>query len=227
MSEFFPSLTCSMSERFRGYLPVVIDVETAGFDPQTNALLEIGACLLSFDDDGRLKPDEIIDLNVQPFEGSVINQASCEFIKVDPFDPQRNAICEKEAVKLLCKKVSARMKQEKCTRAIIVAHNAGFDHGFISAAVSRTNYKRSPFHPFSSLDTATLSAVFYGQTVLEKACQTAGVEYDSSKAHGAKYDATVTAELFCTIVNNLKNLNNFNLPLSQPETYCDEINHEN
>ena len=215
MSNLFPSLPVTMAERFRGFLPVVIDVETAGFDCKTNALLEIGACLLSFNENGELVTDEILNYNIKPFEGSVINESSCEFIKIDPFDPARNAMDEKEVIKQFCKTVSARVKKEKCTRAIIVAHNAGFDHGFISAAVSRTNYKRSPFHPFSTLDTATLSAVFYGNTVLAKACEAAGISYDNEQAHGAKYDATVTAELFCTIVNNFRSLN---LPVPEKQT---------
>ncbi|MBQ8707451.1 MAG: ribonuclease T [Succinivibrionaceae bacterium] len=195
-----------MSSRFRGYLPVVIDVETAGFSPRENALLEIGAYPLIFDADGLLRPGELLHYKIRPFEGAKINEKSCQFIHIDPFDPTREAEDERTAIRDLCKKVSARVKAEGCSRAIIVAHNAHFDHSFISAAVDRANYKRSPFHPFSSFDTATLSGIFFGQTVLANACRKAGVVYDQQQAHGAAYDAAVTAELFCFIVNRYGDL---------------------
>ena len=38
-----PQAQRAMSQRFRGFLPVVVDVETGGFDSQRNALLEIAA----------------------------------------------------------------------------------------------------------------------------------------------------------------------------------------
>ena len=36
-----------IKDRFRKYLPVVIDLETGGFDSKTNAILEIAATLIS------------------------------------------------------------------------------------------------------------------------------------------------------------------------------------
>ncbi|MCH2455158.1 MAG: ribonuclease T, partial [Idiomarina sp.] len=41
-----------MKKRFRGYMPGVVDVETAGFNAKTDALIEIAAVLLDFDSDG-------------------------------------------------------------------------------------------------------------------------------------------------------------------------------
>ncbi|MED5420384.1 MAG: hypothetical protein VYD01_02905, partial [Pseudomonadota bacterium] len=40
----------SMSDRFRGFLPVVVDVETGGFNCKTDALLEIAAVFLFAND---------------------------------------------------------------------------------------------------------------------------------------------------------------------------------
>ncbi|MGB0733920.1 MAG: exonuclease domain-containing protein, partial [Pontibacterium sp.] len=59
-----------MSDRFRGFLPVVIDVETAGFNARTDALLEIGASILTMDDRGYLVVDESYEAIVEPFEGA-------------------------------------------------------------------------------------------------------------------------------------------------------------
>lgn len=206
MSTNFPVPSTSMAERFRGYLPVVIDVETAGFDCNTNALLEIGACFLEFNENGILQIAEKLNFNIKPFEGAEINKESCEFIHIDPFDPNRQADEEKEVIKTFCKAVSNQVKKYNCKRAIVVAHNAHFDQGFIMKAIERCHYKRSPFHPFSSLDTASLAAIFYGHTVLSVACEQAGIEYNNELAHGALYDASVTAELFCKIVNNYHDL---------------------
>ncbi len=86
---------------------------------------------------------------------------------------------------------------------ILVGHNAWFDLSFVNAAVARSGVKRCPFHPFSSFDTATLAGAAFGQTVLAKAATIAGLSWDSGSAHSASYDAERTAELFCTICNEL------------------------
>ena len=67
-------------------------------------------------------------------------------------------------------------------------------------------YKRQPFHPFSSFDTVSLAGLAYGQTVLARALQAAGLHWDEREAHSAIYDAERTAELFCLIVNRWKGL---------------------
>ena len=198
-----------INERFRGYLPVIVDVETAGFDPQKNALLEIGAYFIDLNENGSFVVSGSLHYNIKPFDGAEINKDSVNFIGIDPFDPERDAMDEADAIKEFCKAVSKKVKENKCNRAIIVAHNAHFDHSFIMNAVSRHNYKRCPFHPFSTIDTASLAMGLLGHTVLAKACEISGIEYDSQKAHGALYDAEVTAELFCTMLNSYQKMLNF------------------
>ncbi len=78
---------------------------------------------------------------------------------------------------------------------------------FINAAVNRCGIKKSPFHAFSCFDTATLGGVAFGQTVLARAVQAAGLEWDGKQAHSAIYDAERTADLFCAIVNRWDNIN--------------------
>jgi len=198
--------TTKLSERFRGFYPVVIDVETAGFNAQTDALLEIAAVTLKMDDDGKLIPDRSMSFDVQPFEGANIEQAALDFTGIDPFHPFREAVSEKEALTEIFQMIRKGLKKNACNRAVVVAHNAHFDHGFLKAAVERTEIKRDPFHPFSSFDTASLAALVYGQTVLAKSCQIAGIEFDNREAHSALYDTEKTAELFCSMVNKWKNL---------------------
>jgi ribonuclease T len=101
----------------------------------------------------------------------------------------------------LLQDIRRAMRDTECTRAVLVGHNAYFDLNFVNAAIARAGIKRNPFHPFSSFDTATLSGVAYGQTVLAKALYAAGIPWDANEAHSALYDAQRTAELFCAICN--------------------------
>lgn len=190
-----------MSRRFRGYLPVVVDVETGGFDAQTDALLEVAAVILRMNDAGELEPAETISCHVQPFEGANLDPKALAFNGIDPYHPFRAALPEKEALDHVFRPIRHAVKASACKRAILVGHNAFFDLGFINAAVERTAYKRNPFHPFSTFDTVTLSGLAFGQTVLARSVIAAGIDWDANEAHTALYDTEKTAELFCHIVN--------------------------
>ena len=190
-----------MSERFRGFLPVVVDVETGGFNELTDALLQIAAVLLDFDGRGRLYCAETVSCHVTPFAGANLDPKSMEVNGIDVDHPFRLALEEKEALPKIFKPVRESIKRHGCNKAILVGHNAHFDLKFINAAAERTGIKRNPFHPFSTFDTVSLAGLAYGQTVLARAVRSAGLEWDSAEAHSAIYDAEITAELFCKIVN--------------------------
>lgn len=191
----------ALKDRFRGFYPVVVDVETAGFDPKADALIEVSMMTVKMDEHGFLSPNEIVSANIRPFEGANIVQSNIDFLGIDPFDESRNLKTEREALIPMFKKISKEVKKNACSRAVLVGHNANFDLSFINAAIERLNYKRSPFHPFSVFDTATLSALVFGQTVLSKACFAAKIDFDGNKAHGSEYDTLKECELFCSIVN--------------------------
>ncbi len=195
-----------MKRRFRGFFPVIVDVETGGFNPTTDALLEAAAVTLKFDEFGNLSLANEYHFHINPFEGANIEQAALEFTGIDPTNPLRFAVDESEALKSMFTEIRAEQKQAECQRSVLVGHNAAFDVSFILAAAERINAKRNPFHPFTSFDTATLSGLALGQTVLAKACELAGIKFDSNEAHSALYDAKKTAELFCYIVNRWKKL---------------------
>ncbi|MDO9105168.1 MAG: ribonuclease T [Methylovulum sp.] len=195
-----------LDKRFRGYLPVIVDIETAGFNPKKNALLEIAAVIVELDSNGDLGITERYATHVVPFKNSELDDAALKFNGIDPHHPFRMAIDEKDALDLLFKPIRHAIKRNNCTRAILVGHNPAFDIAFLNAAIHRTQIKRSPFHPFSSFDTATLGGLAYQQTVLAKIAQVAGLEWDNEKAHSALYDAEKTAELFCMIVNQWRAL---------------------
>ena len=193
-----------IATRFRGFLPVIIDVETGGFNCSTDALLEVAAVFVRFDANGDLEPAEHHRYIVKPFEGSRLDPASLQVTGIDPFHPLRPAIDEADALRGLFQEVRKELKQAACTRAVLVGHNAFFDLQFINAAVERTGVKRNPFHPFSSFDTATLGGVAFGQTVLSRAVAAAGFDWNDEEAHSALYDAQMTARLFCAVVNRFR-----------------------
>ncbi|MCU7814046.1 MAG: ribonuclease T [Candidatus Thiodiazotropha sp. (ex Lucinoma kastoroae)] len=196
----------AMAQRFRGYLPVVVDVETGGFNATQDALLEIAATTIGMDDRGMLYPVETHAFHLTPFEGANIDPKALEFNGIDPDHPFREARPEAEALNLLFTPIRKAIKASGCKRAILVGHNAFFDLGFLNAAVERCGIKRNPFHPFSTFDTVSLAGVAYGQTVLARAAQFAGLDWDSTQAHSAIYDTEQTARLFCTIINRWQQL---------------------
>ena len=195
-----------MAKRFRGFLPVVIDVETGGFDCQKNALLEVAAVILEMNSQGKLQIKESLSKNIDPFPGATIEDSALEFTGIDIYDPERMPEEEGQALREIFQPIRREVSITGCTRAIMVAHNAHFDLGFVNAAVNRTNIKRNPFHPFSCFDTSSLAGLAFGQTVLAKACEAAQIEFNNRDAHSALYDTIKTAELFCTIVNRWKEL---------------------
>ncbi|XZQ54823.1 MAG: ribonuclease T [Arsenophonus sp.] len=195
-----------LSERFRGYYPVVIDVETGGFNIKKDALLEIAAMTLKMDQDGWLAVNEKLHFHISPFEGANMEATALAFTGIDPENPFRKAVEEYIALDEIFKMVRKGIKDNDCNRAIIVAHNANFDHSFIMEAAQRANLKNNPFHHFATFDTAALSGLVFGQTILAKACCNAGIPFDNKQAHSALYDTDRTALLFCKIVNKWKKL---------------------
>lgn len=193
-----PSL---LTTRFRGFLPVVVDVETGGFDWNRHALLEIAVAPIDVDENGLLVVGEVTSSHVVPAPGLEIDPKSLEVTGIDIDHPFRDAKSERVALETVFAPVRVALKKHGCQRAILVGHNAHFDLNFLNAAIARVGHKRSPFHPFSVFDTVTLAGVAYGQTVLARAAQAAGLAWNADDQHSAVYDTERTAQLFCKIVN--------------------------
>jgi ribonuclease T len=197
-----------IARRFRGFLPVVVDIETGGFNAKRDALLEIAAVTLDMDDAGFISRQETLACHVEPFPGANLDAESLAFTGIDPYNPFRMAKPERDALEVIFKPVRRLIRASGCNRAILVGHNAAFDLSFLNAAVNRTGIKRNPFHPFSTFDTVPLAGMAFGQTVLARAVEAAGFEWNNEKAHSAIYDTEKTADLFCSIINRW---NEFNL----------------
>lgn len=197
----------SIAKRFRGYYPVVIDVETGGLNPNTDALLEIAAVTLNCDDNGLFYPAETFQHHIEQYPGTLLNPESMAINKIDPSHPFRLAVTESVGLDNLFKILQNIQKQAGCNRCVLVGHNAWFDLAFLNAAVARSKIKRNPFHAFTSFDTATLAALVYGQTVLAEALKCAKIPFDNNSHHSAIYDAEQTAKLFCEMINWAKTSN--------------------
>jgi ribonuclease T len=195
-----------MKQRFRGFLPVAVDVETGGFDWNRHALLEIAVVPIELDDAGRYVCGETASAHLEPAPGTEIDPASLEITGIRLDHPLRMAKPEREALDHVFAAVRDAVRKYECQRAILLGHNAHFDLNFVNAAVARSGHKRNPFHPFSVFDTVSLAGVAYGQTVLARAVQASGGTWDSSQAHSAVYDTEQTARLFCTIANQTPRL---------------------
>ena len=194
-----------MVDRFRGFFPVIVDLETTGLNAACHGILELAAITLRVSENGQLELGKTYHTQIAPFDGAISDPKSQEIHKIDVEHPFRFAISEHEALEQLWHFVRTEKKPTGCQKAVLVGHNAWFDLSFLNAMIARTNIKRNPFHPFTSFDTATLSALAYGQTVLAKACAVARIPFDGKQAHGALYDAQITAKLFCDVVNQWEN----------------------
>ena len=190
-----------LKDRFRKYLPVVMDLETGGFDSETNAILEIAITLIEEEND-ELIVGQTHRFHINPFEGSIVEEESLQFTKIKLDHPLRNAVSENDALKELFNIINLARNKYECSRAILVGHNAHFDSSFLNAAVKRNDIKKSPFHPFSVLDTVTLGALATNQTVLARICESLEIDYDPKEAHSAAYDSDVTAKVFCRVIND-------------------------
>ena len=193
-----------LKNRFRKYLPVVVDLETGGFNPEINAILEIAITLIE-EEDNKLIIGDTYRHHIEPFEGSIVEEESLEFTKIKLDHPLRNGINEKDALNDIFKIINKTKNKYECSRAILVGHNAHFDSSFLAAAYKRNNIKKTPFHKFSLIDTVSLGVLATGQTVLARICDELGIDYHNDEAHSAAYDTVVTAKVFCSIVNNFDN----------------------
>ena len=190
-----------LKDRFRKFLPVIVDLETGGFDAKKNAILEIAIQLID-EEDSRLILGDSHRYHIKPFEGLKVDKEALEFLRLDLNHPLRSAVDEEHALKEFFKIINKQKSKYECSRAILVGHNAFFDHSFLVEACYRNNINKSPFHAFSLIDTVSLGVLATQQTVLAKVCKELDISYDNNEAHSAAYDAEVTAQVFCKIIND-------------------------
>jgi len=114
-----------LKNRFRKYLPVVVDLETGGFDSKENAILEIAITLIE-ESENTLLVGETHRFHIEPYEGLVVEDESLEFTKINLNHPLRNAVPESHALQELFTIINKAKAKYECSRAILVGHNAHF-----------------------------------------------------------------------------------------------------
>src|SRR5690606_1545008 len=87
-----------MAARFRGYLPVVVDVETGGFNCATDALLEIAATTIGMDEGGFLYPEHSQYFHAESVTRANIAQAALDFTRIRLDHTLRMAVSEEHAL---------------------------------------------------------------------------------------------------------------------------------
>jgi len=163
---------------------VVFDIETTGFSPVNNRIIEIGA--------------------VKVERGKIIDRYSA-FVNPDvpiPFEIEKLTGINDNMV------IHAPMIEEIlpqflafCGSAVLAAHNAEFDMGFIMENAKRQGITRE----FTYLDTLGLSRVLLpnqNKHTLDAVAKTLGVSLENH--HRAVDDAGATAEIFMKFIPMLQ-----------------------
>lgn len=165
---------------------VIFDLETTGLSNRLDEIIEFGAV--------KMKDREVIDrkqLFVNPKRSipahisslTHINQSDVDAAKPieDVFDDLKQWIGD----------------------AVLVAHNATFDVGFMNAAARKLG---KPEFSNPVIDTLPLAHAMLDlkRYRLGNVCRHYGVKYDGEGAHRADYDAEVLSQVLCHMLNAYK-----------------------
>lgn len=163
---------------------IILDTETTGLSPIGDRLVEIGAIeLFNHIPTGRhfhtyLKPDVAMSPDAQQVHG-----LSPEFLA----DKPAFASVIDELVSFL-------------GDAPIIAHNAGFDIGFVNAELQRAS--RTPISNDRVVDTLVLARRRHpaGPNSLDALCTRYNVDLSRRTVHGALLDASLLAEVYIELI---------------------------
>ena len=163
---------------------VVFDIETTGFSPVNNRIIEIGAVKVKQGEIAEkfsafVNPDVPI-----PFEIEKLTGINDSMVKDAPYIEQ--VLPEFLAF---------------CQDAVLVAHNAGFDMSFIKENVLRQGLSRR----FTCADTLGIARILLphqAKHTLDAVAKTLGVSLENH--HRAVDDAQATAEIFVKFIPMLK-----------------------
>ncbi len=118
MSEFEEvtrtAVAALMSRRFRGFLPVVIDVETGGFNSRTDALLEIAAVFIDIDASGTLSRGCHPQLPCAAVSGCATGPGLAERHRHRSLSSVAAALPEREAIQRIFREVRHQLKAYDC-----------------------------------------------------------------------------------------------------------------
>lgn len=163
---------------------VVFDIETTGFSPHTNKIIEIGAV--------RVEQGKI----VSRFSTFVNPQVPIPFKIESLTGINDNMVINADTIEVVLPKFL-----EFCQGAVLVAHNAGFDMSFIEKNCDNLGYP----HEFTSVDTVGMARFLMpglNRFKLNTVAKALGVALLSH--HRAVDDASCTADIFVKFIQMLK-----------------------
>ncbi len=163
---------------------VVFDIETTGFSPVNNRIIEIGAVKVSKGEITErfstfVNPDVPIPFEIEKLTG-INDSMVMEAPSIEQVLPGFLAFCE---------------------GAVLVAHNAEFDMSFIKENAVRQNLKRE----FIYVDTVGIARILLphqAKHTLDAVAKTLGISLENH--HRAVEDAEATAEIFVKFIKMLK-----------------------
>lgn len=165
---------------------VVFDLETTGFGPRLEDIIEFGAV--------KMVNREVVDRKqlfikpTKPIPAKITNLTHITQHDVDQAKPIEEVIDE-----LL----------DFIGDSILVAHNASFDVSFMNAACQKCHREllKNPIIDTLPLSKALIDMKWYK---LGSICRHYGVSYDGEGAHRADYDAEVLSQVLCHMMNDLQ-----------------------
>ncbi|NCX77473.1 MAG: ribonuclease T [Proteobacteria bacterium] len=149
-----------LKNRFRKYLPVIVDLETGGFNPEVNPILEIALQFIDLEENGFVL-GESVRYHLVPADGLILNKEALEFTKIELNHPLRNAVTTEEALKSICKIVNKKRSEHECSRAIL-ALGAAFTGQTVLARIAKElniNYDNDLAHS-ASYDAEITAKIF-------------------------------------------------------------------
>jgi DNA polymerase-3 subunit epsilon len=164
---------------------IVFDTETTGLDPASDRIIEIGGVEL----ENRFPTGRRFHHYIHP--GNV------------PIHPDAQAVHGIRMEDLAGKPVFAEIADEFLSfvdGARLVAHNAGFDMGFVNAELAR--HDRVVIEPQRIVDTLALARRKHpmGPNSLDALCRRYGIDNSHRTLHGALLDAELLAEVYIELV---------------------------
>jgi DNA polymerase III subunit epsilon len=160
---------------------IIFDTETTGLDPREDRVIELGAIELL----NRFPTGRTFHFYINP-QGRPIHPDAQAVHGISEVDLAGKPIFDAIAAEFLAFADGAKL----------VAHNAGFDMGFVNAEFARLGY--AAIDPARIIDTLAIARRKHpmGPNSLDALCKRYGIDNSRRTKHGALLDAELLAEVY-------------------------------
>lgn len=164
---------------------IIFDTETTGLDPREDRLIEIGGLELV----NRFPTGRTYHVYINP-QGRPVHPDAFAVHGISNERLEKEPCFDAVAADFLAFTQGARL----------VAHNAGFDIGFINAELTRLGH--DPVDPNRVVDTLAIARRKHpmGPNTLDALCRRYGVDNSRRTKHGALLDSELLAEIYIELI---------------------------